>query len=63
MLSDVVFEVVKLQPAVFEEFDQLPIAEANRGGGRRAPFAFAETQIAREMPGEAAAAECLLRTG
>src|SRR5262249_55438218 len=50
LLADVVLEVVEFQPARLEELDQLPVAVADRAGGRRPPFALALAEVAGEVP-------------
>src|SRR4029078_13372272 len=49
-LADVVVEVVELLLTVFEEFDELPIAGADRTSGLSAPFAGTEAKITGEVP-------------
>ena len=49
-------QVVQLQPAVLEEFQQFPVAGADRAGRRRAPRAAAGAEVAGEMPEERIAA-------
>src|SRR5687767_12671713 len=50
-LTEILAQVVELERAVFEELDQLPVALANRTGGRT-------VMIVRQVPEQRIASEC-----
>ena len=59
-LAEVVAEIVEFELPVLEELDQLPVADADRAGRRRAPGPRPAPEVAGEVPVDRVAVELRL---